>query len=145
MRRLGRSGLEVSALALGAMNFGMPGWGCDEDEAQRILAVYSDAGGNFLDTANIYAGGDSERILGRPVAGRRSEFVIASKVGLTLPGQSSGLAPRRDSCSAARDAGPTRDRLPRPAADSRLDTRTSERQFSPPGASLNTPTRRRES
>lgn len=93
MRRLGRSGLEVSALALGAMNFGMPGWGCDEDEAQRILAVYSDAGGNFLDTANIYAGGDSERILGRPVAGRRSEFVIASKVGLTLPGQSSGLAP----------------------------------------------------
>ena len=50
-------------------------------------------GRNFLDTANIYAGGDSERILGRPVAGRRSEFVIASKVGLTLPGQSSGLAP----------------------------------------------------
>ena len=62
---LGRTGLRVAPVCLGAMNFGTPGWGCDEEAAAEIVAVYRDAGGNFFDTANIYGGGASERSLGR--------------------------------------------------------------------------------
>ena len=90
----GTTELRVAPLCLGAMNFGTPGWGCDEEEAARIVAVYRDAGGNFFDTANIYGGGESERILGRLVAGIRSEVVIASKVGFPLPGGGGGLSPK---------------------------------------------------
>jgi aryl-alcohol dehydrogenase-like predicted oxidoreductase len=68
------------------MNFGTPGWGCDEEAAADIVSVYRDAGGNFFDTANIYGGGESERILGRLVAGSRDDVVIASKVGFPSPG-----------------------------------------------------------
>ncbi|MFE0045208.1 aldo/keto reductase [Streptomyces albireticuli] len=72
----GRTGLRVSELALGAMTMG---WGAGKETAGRILDAYADAGGNFLDTADIYAGGDSETILGELLVGRRDDFVLASK------------------------------------------------------------------
>jgi aryl-alcohol dehydrogenase-like predicted oxidoreductase len=85
-RAFGRTDLRVAPICLGAMNFGTPGWGCDERTAAEIVGVYRDAGGNFFDTANIYGGGESERILGRLLAGSRAEVVLASKVGFPSPG-----------------------------------------------------------
>ncbi|GAA0463406.1 aldo/keto reductase [Streptomyces sp. NPDC046215] len=76
----GRTGLRVSELALGTMTFG---WGADKDAAGRILATYAEAGGNFLDTADIYAEGASETILGELLQGRRERFVLASKYACT--------------------------------------------------------------
>lgn len=81
----GTTELRVSSIALGAMNFGAPDWGCDRTSAAEILREYRDAGGNFVDTANIYGGGESETILGELVAGDRDELVIASKVGFPSP------------------------------------------------------------
>ncbi|HEY6533354.1 MAG TPA: aldo/keto reductase [Acidimicrobiales bacterium] len=86
LRRFGRTEMEVSSIALGAMNFGSAPWGCSEEDAAQILRVYRDAGGNLVDTANIYANGESERILGRLIAGCRDELLIASKVGFPVPG-----------------------------------------------------------
>ena len=58
---LGRSGLRVSELALGALTFGTEwGWGCDRDESRRIFDAFAEAGGTFVDTANIYADGISD-------------------------------------------------------------------------------------
>lgn len=59
-RTLGHSGLVVRPLALGTMTFGPGEWGADEATAQAIFNVYRDAGGNFVDTADIYSGGESE-------------------------------------------------------------------------------------
>jgi len=80
-RLLGRSGLRVSRLALGTMTFGEKAWGCDEETACAILDRYVAAGGNLIDTADVYSGGESERIIGRYVADRglRDQMVIASK------------------------------------------------------------------
>jgi len=80
-RPLGTSGIEVSPLCLGAMTFGQGGWGCDEREALRIVDRYLDAGGNCIDTADVYVGGGSEEILGRALKGRRDRVVLATKVG----------------------------------------------------------------
>ena len=82
--RLGSSGLQVSRLGLGAMNFGTPGWGCDRDEAAAIVGLYRDAGGTFFDTANVYGAGASEEILGDLLRHDRDEVVVATKVGMTL-------------------------------------------------------------
>lgn len=83
-RLLGRSGLRVSPLALGAMTFGTDwGWGADEAEVRRIFDAYLDRGGNFVDTANQYTGGTSERLVGQFAEGRRDEIVIATKYTLT--------------------------------------------------------------
>lgn len=81
---LGRTGLRVSRLSLGTMTFGQPDWGCDEATARELLETYLAAGGNVVDTADIYAGGESERIVGRFLAdtGRRDELVLASKYTL---------------------------------------------------------------
>lgn len=77
---LGRSGLRVSDLCLGTMTFGEDwGWGASKDEARKIYDVYRAAGGNFIDTANIYTGGTSEKFVGEFVAGHREEVVIATK------------------------------------------------------------------
>ena len=77
-RELGSSGLRVSGLCLGTMSFG---WVTGEHESHRMLDAFVGAGGNFIDTADIYAGGRSEEILGRWLANRsRSDLVIASKV-----------------------------------------------------------------
>jgi aryl-alcohol dehydrogenase (NADP+) len=81
-RRLGRSGIEVSALCLGAMMFGDQ---TGEGEAVRIVHRAGEAGVNFLDTADAYAGGESERIVGRLVRGDRDRWVVATKVGTALP------------------------------------------------------------
>ena len=81
-RRLGRSGLEVSSLCLGAMMFGDR---ADEAEAQRIVARARDAGINFIDTADAYSGGRSEEIVGRTIAADRDWWIVATKVGTRLP------------------------------------------------------------
>jgi aryl-alcohol dehydrogenase-like predicted oxidoreductase len=74
------TGLRVSELVLGAGNFGT-GWGhgAEPDEARRIFNAYADAGGNFIDTANGYQFGQSEKILGDLLIGRRDDFVLATK------------------------------------------------------------------
>lgn len=83
-RRLGRSGLKVSVLSVGTMTFGEK---VDEPTATRIIHQALDAGVNVVDTADIYAGGESERIVGRALAGRRDRVVLASKVYMpTGPG-----------------------------------------------------------
>ena len=83
-RLLGRSGLRVSPLALGGMTFGADwGWGADESEARRIFDTYVDRGGNFIDTANQYTNGSSERLIGQFAADRRDSLVIATKYTLT--------------------------------------------------------------
>lgn len=84
-KQLGRSGLFVSEFALGAMTFGAELWGCDEPTAARMIHRYLDAGGNFIDTADMY--GPSEEIVGRAIKGRREQVILATKVGLpTGPG-----------------------------------------------------------
>lgn len=83
-RLLGRSGLRVSPLCLGTMTFGMPGWGTDRDEAQTMLGLFCDAGGNFVDTANFYARGESERMLGQLLRDQRQRMVIATKYSLAM-------------------------------------------------------------
>lgn len=76
----GRTGLRVSELSLGAMTIGDDwGWGAAKDTSGRILDAYADAGGNFIDTADIYTDGTSETILGELLDGRRESFVLASK------------------------------------------------------------------
>ncbi|MBB3657193.1 aryl-alcohol dehydrogenase-like predicted oxidoreductase [Rhizobium sp. BK650] len=83
-RLLGRSGLRVSPLSLGAMTFGTDwGWGADEQESRRMFDAYVDRGGNFIDTANQYTGGTSEKLVGRFAEGRRDELVIATKYTIT--------------------------------------------------------------
>ena len=84
-RTLGRSGLVVSPLALGTMTFGAGRWGADEGTSRNILNGYVEAGGNFVDTADVYSGGESERMLGRFVAERklRNKLVIATKAGFS--------------------------------------------------------------
>ncbi len=79
-RRLGQSGLKVSVLCLGTMMFGDR---TDEAEAGRIVALAREAGVNFVDTADAYAKGESERILGRLIAADRERWVVATKVGNT--------------------------------------------------------------
>jgi aryl-alcohol dehydrogenase-like predicted oxidoreductase len=83
-RLLGPSGLRVSEAALGTMTFGETwGWGASRDECGRILDVYAEAGGNFLDTACNYTDGESERIVGELIAADRGHFVVATKYTLT--------------------------------------------------------------
>jgi aryl-alcohol dehydrogenase-like predicted oxidoreductase len=84
-RLLGRSGLRVSPLALGAMTFGTDwGWGADAQEARRIFDIYVDRGGNFIDTANQYTNGTSETFVGEFAAEKRDQLVIATKYTLPL-------------------------------------------------------------
>jgi aryl-alcohol dehydrogenase-like predicted oxidoreductase len=82
-RLLGRSGLRVSPLSLSTMNFGLTAsWGCED--AESIFNRYVESGGNFIDTANFYAGGESERVVGRLMEGRREQLCIATKYTLTM-------------------------------------------------------------
>jgi aryl-alcohol dehydrogenase-like predicted oxidoreductase len=76
----GKTGLRVSELCLGTMTFGEDwGWGAARDTCERILDVYAEAGGNFIDTANKYTEGSSEAIIGELLEGRRDRFVVATK------------------------------------------------------------------
>jgi len=79
---LGRSGLRVSPLTLGTMTFGTEwGWGIEENIARDVFNRYIDAGGNFIDTADFYTAGTSERMLGKFITGRnlRDRVVLATK------------------------------------------------------------------
>lgn len=103
---LGRSGLRVSPLALGAMTFGQdPGAaGTSVEESEAILSSYLDRGGNFIDTANFYTNGHSERILGDYFAarpGQRQHVVLASKFFTNMfPGDPNGGGAGRSSILA---------------------------------------------
>jgi aryl-alcohol dehydrogenase-like predicted oxidoreductase len=77
-RKLGESGLTVSALCLGTMTFGDR---TDESEAKRIVAAAAEAGANFIDSADQYAKGESERITGKAIAANRQHWILATKVG----------------------------------------------------------------
>src|SRR6266542_4322268 len=85
---LGRSGLRVSQLCLGTMTFGEDwGWGAPKQTSKRILELYAEAGGNFIDTANKYTDGSSESFLGELLGQDRERFVLATKYTLeTRPG-----------------------------------------------------------
>src|SRR5262245_65259705 len=77
---LGHSGLRVSELCLGGMTFGDDwGWGASEHVSKRIFETFAEAGGNFIDTANVYTNGTSETVLRDFVAAERDRFVIATK------------------------------------------------------------------
>jgi aryl-alcohol dehydrogenase-like predicted oxidoreductase len=79
-RWLGSSGLLVSRISLGTMTFGTDNWGCGEKESHAIMRAYVDAGGNFIDCADVYAAGRSEEIIGSFLPQvNRDELVIASK------------------------------------------------------------------
>lgn len=83
--RLGRSGLLTSDLTLGTMLFGdTTAKGTPEKDAQRIIDTYLDAGGNHIDTANVYVQGESERILGRALGSRRQQLILATKVNFPM-------------------------------------------------------------
>lgn len=88
-RFLGRTGLQVSELCLGTMTFGPPAAGTDETTAHRILDDFVDAGGTFIDTANVYSQGAAEEIVGRWLKTRdRDDLVLATKVyGEAAPGE----------------------------------------------------------
>ena len=92
---LGKSGLRVSPFCLGTMTFGEDwGWGASVEESLRVLDGYLDRGGNFLDTANYYTKGHSEKIIGDHIGrnpSRRDRVVIATKFyGNMYPGDPNG-------------------------------------------------------
>ncbi|MEU9384165.1 aldo/keto reductase [Streptomyces sp. NPDC048279] len=82
-RTLGRTGVQVSALALGAMNFGAIGR-TTQEEATAIVDAALDAGINLIDTADMYGQGESEEMVGKAIAGRRDDVVLATKAGLPM-------------------------------------------------------------
>jgi aryl-alcohol dehydrogenase-like predicted oxidoreductase len=80
---LGRSGLRVSELSLGTMTFGTDwGWGADKHESFKIFDTYGDAGGNFIDTANRYTEGSSEKYVGEFIESDRDHWVLSTKFTL---------------------------------------------------------------
>src|SRR6476469_10749457 len=89
---LGRSGIQVSPLCLGTMMFGDR---TDAAEAGRIVGAARDAGVNFIDTADVYAKGESERITGKLIASDRDRWVLATKVANPMPGPGGADDPNR--------------------------------------------------
>ncbi len=82
---LGRSGLRVSELALGTMSFGEEwGWGASKKDSKTMFDAFAEAGGNFIDTANRYTEGTSERYVGEFVKADRERFVVATKFTLFM-------------------------------------------------------------
>jgi aryl-alcohol dehydrogenase-like predicted oxidoreductase len=92
-RLLGNSGLRVFEASLGTMTFGDDwGWGSAKDEARKIYDAYRDAGGNFIDTANLYTNGTSETFLGEFMNGHRESIVLATKYTNATPGKDPNAA-----------------------------------------------------
>jgi aryl-alcohol dehydrogenase-like predicted oxidoreductase len=86
-RLLGESGLRVSELALGTMTFGEDwGWGTGKEESRKVYDAFREAGGNFIDTANIYTNTTSETFLGAFMRGHRDSVVLATKYTNAGPG-----------------------------------------------------------
>jgi aryl-alcohol dehydrogenase-like predicted oxidoreductase len=131
IRTLGRSGLRVSEICLGAMTFGMPEWGCDERESLALIDRYLAAGGNFIDTADAYSGTISEEICGKAMAGRRTQIVLATKA--TMPvgfgPERPRLLPEASPRVVRREPPASQDRLhrPLPASTPRTCGRRSRR------------------
>ncbi|MEM8872799.1 MAG: aldo/keto reductase [Planctomycetota bacterium] len=86
-RLLGRSGLRVSPLCLGTMTFGTD-WpiGAPEEDSRKVFDAYVDRGGNFIDTADIYTNGTSEKYVGKFMGDRRDQFVLATKYTFNMQG-----------------------------------------------------------
>jgi aryl-alcohol dehydrogenase-like predicted oxidoreductase len=83
LRNLGSTSVKISPLCLGALMFGE--WGtADHDESIRIIHAAFDAGINFIDTADVYARGESEEIVGKALKGRRDDIVLATKVNMAM-------------------------------------------------------------
>ena len=82
-RTLGRTGVQVSSLVLGAMNFGAIGR-TTQDEVTAIIDAALDGGINVIDTADMYSRGESEQLVGRAIAGRRDDIVLATKAALPM-------------------------------------------------------------
>jgi aryl-alcohol dehydrogenase-like predicted oxidoreductase len=90
---LGKSGLRVSELCLGTMTFGEDwGWGSSKDESRKVYDAFLEAGGNFIDTANFYTNGSSERLLGEFMEDHRDRIVLATKYTLAAPGNDPNAA-----------------------------------------------------
>jgi aryl-alcohol dehydrogenase-like predicted oxidoreductase len=90
---LGNSGLRVSEAALGTMTFGDDwGWGASKDEARKVYDAFRNAGGNFIDTANLYTNGTSETFLGEFMKGHRESVVMATKYTNAAPGKDPNAA-----------------------------------------------------
>lgn len=109
-RRLGRSGLKIPALAFGTATFGggnefFRKWGAtDVDEARRLIDACWDAGLNFFDSADAYSAGAAEEILGQALGPRRSEALIATKVGYRTDPGPNGIGAGRQHLMAACEA-----------------------------------------
>ncbi|WP_328444618.1 aldo/keto reductase [Streptomyces sp. NBC_00386] len=82
-RTLGRTGVQVGSLALGAMNFGRIGR-TGQDEATAIVDAALEGGINLIDTADMYGDGESEEMVGKAIAGRRDDIVLATKAGMPM-------------------------------------------------------------
>ncbi len=104
IRKLGRTGLKVSNLCLGTMTFGNSEWGCDEPTSRRLVDRFLDAGGNFVDTADVYSNGVSEEITGRAIAEKRGQVILATKVAGPTGGSPNDLGLSRKHILDAVDA-----------------------------------------
>ena len=92
-RLFGKSGLRVSEAALGTMTFGQErGWGAPKDESRQVYDAFREAGGNFIDTANIYTDGTSESFLGEFLEDHRDSVVLATKYSNAAPGNDPNAA-----------------------------------------------------
>ena len=117
-RTLGRTGVKVSPLCLGAMMFGA--WGTsDHDESIRIIHGALDAGINFVDTADVYSFGESEEIVGKALAKtKRDKVVLATKVHGNMGRTPTRRAtPAAGSWRSAQQSAPPRHRLHRPLSN----------------------------
>src|ERR1700732_225269 len=90
---LGKSGLRVSELCLGTMTFGEDwGWGSSKEESRKVYDAFLEAGGTFIDTANVYTNGTSERLLGEFMAAHRDRIALATKYTNAAPGNDPNAA-----------------------------------------------------
>ncbi len=100
-RQLGRAGVRVSELCLGTMTFGNE---ADEATSKQIVDRFMDAGGNFIDTANVYSQGVSEEITGRAIAGKRDQVVLATKARFQMGTDTNSVGTSRRNLRAACEA-----------------------------------------
>lgn len=90
--KLGRSDLTISAVGLGGFSFGTAGWMVNADMASKILKKALDIGINYVDTANVYSKGESERIIGKITKGIRGDLILSTKVGGPMSSEHSGFS-----------------------------------------------------
>src|SRR5512145_2359107 len=101
-RFLGKTGLKVSELCLGAMTFG---WTTSEEDSRQMMDRFVEAGGNFIDTADVYSGGVSEEIVGRWLKDKpRDQFVVATKVRFQMGESPNAVGVSRKHIMAAVEA-----------------------------------------